>query len=60
MQNKSGLFSYISLIQIFILIRYSNNYIIIPFKSTKSYSNLKYDDNSPDFISKFKKELDNK
>ena len=41
---------------IIISIKFSNSYIIIPFKSTNPNYNLTYD-NSSDFISKFKKEL---
>ena len=41
---------------IILSINYSNNYIIIPFKSTKKNYNLTYD-NSCDFTSKFKEEI---
>ena len=41
---------------IILSINYSNNYIIIPFKSTKKHYNLTYD-NSSDFTSKFKEEM---
>ena len=40
-----------------ITIKVSNNYVIIPFKSTSPKYNLIYD-NSPDFIDKFKNEMD--
>lgn len=42
---------------ILISIEKSNNYIIIPFKSTKEKYNITFN-NSTDFISKFKKEMD--
>ena len=41
-----------------ILIENTKNYIIIPFKSTNENYNLTYD-NSSDFTSKFKKEINN-
>ena len=46
------------LILIIISINILNSYIIIPFKSTNENYNLTYD-NSSDFTSKFKKEINN-
>ena len=46
-----------SLFLLSILLKFSQNYIVIPFKSTNHKLNITYDD-SPDFIDKFMKELD--
>ena len=60
MYNKLYYSSFhISLILILILFNFSNNYIVIPFKLTNPDYNLIYD-NSSDFISKFKNEIDKK
>ena len=48
--------SFYFFLYILISINYSNNYIIIPFKSTKEKYNITFA-NSTDFISKFKKEM---
>ena len=59
LNKKFYVIFHISLILILILFNFSNNYIIIPFKLSNPDYNLIYD-NSSDFISKFKNELDKK